>query len=282
MKPNSIFIVGCGDLGVRIERLLDKSDFCVTGVCRRPAALPKTLTGITADYSQNGSLSFLAGAAPDYLVLTLKPLGMSAEGYQLGFPNAVRNVLSGLGSHRPKAIFMVSSTRVFAEQNGGWVDEDGVLAQEGYAAQAIIEAEQMLQNSGHKVCIVRFGGIYGGAGGRMLERIRLEGPCDPEPLKYSNRIHRDDCAGVVTHLLGLDCDVRAQVYIAVDDEPAPQSEVEKWLAGQMGVDRLSTEAAAIRSAGHKRCSNRRLKQSGYILKYPNYRFGYGAVLASSS
>ena len=71
MKPNSIFIVGCGDLGVRIERLLDKSDFSVTGVCRRPAALPKTLTGIEADYSQDGSLSFLAGAAPDYLVLTV-------------------------------------------------------------------------------------------------------------------------------------------------------------------------------------------------------------------
>jgi nucleoside-diphosphate-sugar epimerase len=282
MKPNSLLIVGCGDLGVRTGELLSRRDYDLGGVCRNTSRLPARLTPFAADYCEMGSLSFLQAAAPDYLLLTLKPSQFSAEGYQQGFPRAMANVLSGLGVHQPKAIFMVSSTRVFAEQNGGWVNEDSSLAQEGYAAKAIIEAEKLLQASGHPCCIVRFAGIYGDPEGRLITRLGRGEICSRTPLKYSNRIHRDDCAGFIAHLLALPPADRQAVYIGVDSEPVPGYEVEQWLARKINPDAVLTEvdSGRIRSAGHKRCSNQRLLDSGYSMQYGGYQAGYGAVLAA--
>jgi hypothetical protein len=140
--------------------------------------------------------------------------------------------------------------------------------------------------------VVRFAGIYGYPGGRLLERIR-RGELSPEhPPRFSNRIHRDDCAGFLCHLLGR---VEAgqgveRVYNGVDDLPAPQFEVEAWLAAQMGVEATPVKPPGISDpniretmpAGHKRCSNRLLHASAYKLIYPDYRSGYGAVLAGES
>jgi nucleoside-diphosphate-sugar epimerase len=282
MKPNSLLIVGCGDLGARTGELLRCCGYDLGGVCRNTSRLPADFTAYSADYCEMGSLAFLEDAAPDYLLLTLKPTEFSAQGYQRGFPQAMANVLSGLGAHQPKAIFMVSSTRVFAERDGGWVDEESPLAQEGYAAKAIIEAEEMLQNSRHSSCIIRFAGIYGDPEGRLITRLGRGEVCARTPLKYSNRIHRDDCAGFIVHLLALGHSDRLSVYIGVDSQPVPGYEVEQWLARKINPDAILTEMGSVtmRSLGHKRCSNRCLLASGYRLQYAGYQVGYGAVVAA--
>ncbi|MEH6593258.1 MAG: hypothetical protein V7746_23515 [Halioglobus sp.] len=278
MKPNSILIIGCGDLGERVAGLLSASKFCVGGVCRHPERLSPLFTErYRADYTLPGSLAFLEELAPDYVLTTFKPTQPSPQGYQAGFPGAMENLLSGLGTHRPKAIFMVSSTRALAEQAGGWVDEHSAVAQSGYAATAIVEAEQRLQESGQRACIVRFAGIYGDRNGRLLNRVRLGEICAQQPVCYGNRIHRSDCAGMLVHLLNLDHLERAPLYLGVDNEPAPQYEVQRWLANEMGVNALPVEQAP---RGHKRCSNRLITASGYRFLYPSYREGYRAVMAS--
>ena len=101
-------------------------------------------------------------------------------------------------------------------------------------------------------------------------------------MKYSNRIHRDDCAGFIAHLLALPPADRQAVYIGVDSEPVPGHEVEQWLARKINPDAVLTEmdSGRIRSAGHKRCSNQRLLDGGYIMQYGGYQAGYGAVLGA--
>lgn len=177
---------------------------------------------------------------------------------------------------------MVSSTRVFAEREGGWVDETSDLEREDPRAQAIIEAERALLDSGHTACVVRFGGIYGAPGGRLLARIRRGELCAPEPVRYTNRIHRQDCGGFLAHLLlamasGASLE---PVYIGVDDDPAPRFEVETWLAREMGIAAGQGVTAPDSRGGHKRCRNWLLHASGYRLLYPDYRSGYRAVLES--
>ena len=184
---------------------------------------------------------------------------------------------------------MASSTRVFAESQGGWVDESSALSKSDSWAQAIITAEQQLLSSAYSASVVRFGGIYGIPGGRLLSRVRRGELCPPAPVSYTNRIHREDCGGFLAHLLRL---ARAgekllPVYIGVDDEPAPRYEVESWLADRMGVmheyDGLATslqQPTQHNASGHKRCCNRALRESGYDLLYPNYKSGYDALLES--
>lgn len=250
---------------------------------RDPSRLPAGFAGYAGDYTQTGSLDFIAGLRPDYVVAIFNPTDRSVEGYCRGFTGAMRNLLKGLGAHRPEAIIMTSSTRVFAEQEGGWVDERSALSQTDPRAEAIIEAERTLLESGHRACVIRFAGIYGSPGGRLLARLR-RGELGPAlPLRYSNRIHRSDCAGFIAHLLeGVDAGTElAPVYIGVDDLPAPQYEVESWLLAEMAVKAAPVAPALTddRPAGHKRCSNRLLRASGYRLTYPDYRSGYRAVLA---
>ena len=71
------------------------------------------------------------------------------------------------------------------------------------------------------------------------------------------------------------------MYIGVDDAPVTELEVLEWLAARLGAPaprRVSEADAASRGAG-KRCSNARLRASGYRFRYPTYREGYAAVLS---
>jgi len=282
MKSKSVLIVGCGDLGARAGAILEQSGWSLTGLRRNTAELPEGFAGIAADYAAaDVPLAMLAALAPDYIILTLKPAGGGEAGYRAGFSQAVQNVLAGLGSHRPAGIVMVSSTRVYAESEGGWVEDDSPLTTADPAAQWIIDAEHQLLASPHPACVLRCAGIYGEPEGFLLRRIAGGELCPQTPLRYSNRIHRDDVGGLLAWLLqqwelGI---APARTMIVVDNEPVPQFEVELWLARELGINEWRTRVSDMRSAaGHKRCRNRALQASGYVLRYPDYRSGYAAVL----
>ena len=288
MKSNSILFVGCGDLGVRAGVLCLRAGMRVAGLRRDPSSLPEGFSRFAGDYTAPGSLDFIAGLQPDYVVATLNPSDRSVAGYDRGFTGAAQNLVSGLGGHRPKRVLLVSSTRVYAERNGAWVDEHSALAADDPRALAIIAAERAVLAAG-QCSVIRFGGIYGYPGGRLLERIRRGELAAEQPVRFTNRIHRDDCAGFLHYLVeraGQGAEL-APVYNGVDDLPAPQFEVDTWLAAQLGVPpapRTPLEATGTGtgdpiSTGHKRCSNRLLHASGYRLLYPDYRSGYRAVLA---
>lgn len=290
MKNSSVLIVGCGDLGIRTGTLLLQRGCSVTGVRRNVAKLPASFSRREADYTQAGSLSFAAPLAPDYVLAILNPAERSNAGYQAGFQRGMANLLEGLGQHRPKHILMTSSTRVFAEAQGGWVDERSALTEQDPWALAIIAAERQLLASTHSASVVRCAGIYGTPGGPLLSRIRHGELCPPTPVSYTNRIHREDCAGFLVHLLEMAGagNVPEPLYIGVDDLPAPRYEVESWLAGEMGLDvkrgsePVSTDASTKHtSASHKRCRNDGLRSSGYQLIYPDYKSGYAKVLEGS-
>ena len=88
--------------------------------------------------------------------------------------------------------------------------------------------------------MIRFAGIYGDPRGHLLERIRRGELSPRQPPRYSNRIHRDDCAGFLCHLLerARTGAALAPVYNGVDDLPAAQFEVDTWLAAGAGSCRL--------------------------------------------
>ncbi len=289
MKSASLLIIGCGDLGIRTGKLLLRQGLQVAGVRRDTARLPAEFDGYAVNYTQAGSLAFIETLQPEFVVTTFNPADRSLGGYRAGFRAAMTNLLAGLGRHRPRHILMASSTRVFAEREGGWVDESSALTTADASALEIIAAERQLLDSGHTASVVRFAGIYGLEGGRLLSRIRRGELCPAEPVSYTNRIHRDDCAGILAHLLKL-----AQaghslrpVYIGADDLPASRYEVESWLAQAMGVEELSASHPGVlddptrHNSGHRRCRNTALRESGYRLIYPDYKSGYGALLAEN-
>jgi nucleoside-diphosphate-sugar epimerase len=71
------------------------------------------------------------------------------------------------------------------------------------------------------------------------------------------------------------------VYIGVDDAPAPLAEVVGWLREYLGVTEWDDDAS-VRRTGSKRCSNARAKALGWTPKYPSYREGYAVIIAQGS
>ena len=103
-----------------------------------------------------------------------------------------------------------------------------------------------------------------------------------QPKQWSNRIHSDDCAGFLVHLVNryLKGQKLEKLYLGTDCEPAAQHDMRKWLAGKLNV--ILTEEAKSSRAGTQRYTNKKLLQSGYQLQYPSYREGYVSVIKSLS
>jgi nucleoside-diphosphate-sugar epimerase len=183
----------------------------------------------------------------------------------------------------PKGLLLASSTSVYHQQDGSWVDETSATEPSGFAGRIQLEAETLALASQIPSSVVRFAGIYGPGRERLLSRLRQGYIVASDSQNYSNRIHSHDCAGILAHLLAMQQRGVAleSHYLAVDCAPTPLREVCEWLASNIGVDpaTLQEDAAPMRG-GNKRCSNRRLLQTGYRFVYPDYQAGFGAILQS--
>ncbi len=283
MNKPSLMIIGCGDLGRRVGGALAQQGWGVTAVKRTPGQAQAGFSYRAADYAEPGSLDFAYALQPDFVLATFTPTTMDLDGYKRGFSAAAANLLSGLGAHQVERLIMVSSTRVYAENGGGEVNESSTLSSTDPRALAIIDAEQQLLASDQPTSVVRAAGIYGMPGGRLISKVASGRIAPPRPTRYTNRIHRDDCAALILHLITLSRQRKAlaPVYNAVDDEPAPAHDVESWLAREMGitpaVQPVAEEDAEVTG---KRLSNALILSSGFELRYPDYRAGYRQVLDS--
>merc|ERR1711879_367047 len=116
------------------------------------------------------------------------------------------------------------------------VDETSEPQPSSFAGQELLAAEQALLKHAIPGTIVRFTGIYGPGRNRMIEQARHGGHCDPEPSVWTNRIHRDDCVGVLLLLIEktLAGDTLDDVYLATDDAPATLYDVLEWMKDRIG------------------------------------------------
>ena len=144
----------------------------------------------------------------------------------------------------------------------------------------MLEPEQIIQKLPLSTVVVRFSGIYGPGRNRLISQVR-QGVIAPEfPVQWTNRIHSEDCAGVLAHLLGrfsqgLPLD---DLYLGSDNAPVSAHVMQYWLWEQLGIT-VRAESKAQREGGRVDCFWR-LVDSGYRFRYPTYREGYGALLSA--
>lgn len=279
LRDSKVLVIGCGDIGVPLARELVEDGAVVWGLRRHPAALPAFIHPLAADVTDAESLSVLTDLEFDYVVTTLTPAGFSEQGYRSVFVEGVGKVLAALEKQSSlRRLVHVSSTSVYHQCDGEWVDEDSPTEPTGFSGRALLASEAAVAAAPWPGTVVRFAGIYGPGRRRLIEQVLAGEGCPREPVLYTNRIHRDDCVGVLRHILHRDSmgESGEPVYIGVDSEPVPMWDVKQWLAGQLQVE-LVREVAPQRRAS-KRCSNRRLLASGYPLRFADFRAGYRSVL----
>jgi nucleoside-diphosphate-sugar epimerase len=275
---DKILLLGCGDIGIALGTRLQHEGHHVTALRRNIEALPASMPGLALDYSQADELAGLANLQFDVAVMTPTPAGPSEQGYLQGILQPVCNLLNLWREGPARRLIYVSSTRVYGNRGGDWVDETTTPAPADAQARLLEEAESKLLESRHEVSVVRFSGIYGRHPSRLLQRLGQGQLCAAEPPRFSNRIHRDDCVGFLAHLL--QCRRRHSLYLATDSLPALSREVEEWLLQALGREPVSE--LQIKADSNRRCRNTRMLETGYQLKYQDYRAGYNAMINSTS
>ncbi len=172
-----------------------------------------------------------------------------------------------------------SSTGVYAQQDGSWVDESSPAVAADFSARRLLQGESIVRAGPFPATVLRLGGIYGPGRTRTIEAVRAgRARVAAGPPRYGNRVHRDDAAAAVAHLL-LAGEARP-LYLGVDDDPADDAEVLRWLASRLGVPPPPVEDAREprERRGNKRCRNALLRASGFEFTYPTFREGYAALL----
>ena len=213
------------------------------------------------------------------LVVTLTPGSFTPEAYQKSYVDGATTLVAAINSaeHKPRLVIWVSSTSVYGDRQGAWVDEQSPTAAQTFSGKLLLQAEEQIAELSCATVIVRFSGIYGPGRTRMLGQI-LAGKGRPAvPEQWSNRIHSDDCAGVLAHLIrrfdkgeALD-----NLYVATDCAPVTQHDLRIWLAKQLKVE-LQDEI--VEQKAIRRCSNQRLLDGGYQFIYPGYKEGYQSLI----
>src|SRR5262245_6976008 len=253
---SNVLIAGCGYVGSGLARRRVERGDNVFGLRRNPVALPSGVAPIAADLAVPRSLAELP-AALDVVVYAASPGGRDDAFYRTTYVEGLRNLLAALAAQRqkPRRTIFVSSTAVYGQSRGEWVDETSPTEPTHFSGRRLLEAEAMLRESEFPGVVLRLAGIYGPRRTRLVDEVRQGraaiargGP------RYTNRIHRDDCAGALDHLIELA--EPAACYLGVDCEPEDEAVVLRWLAGVLGASPPRVGGADQRRAprgGNKRC-----------------------------
>lgn len=289
-----VLFIGCGDLALRAIRQLRETpepgcpEVICHGLRRRVELLPETLPATAGDSRDSAALTALLAAQQfDMLVITLTPEEMSERGYRDSYVAGARSLARALEQSRcqPRGVIWASSTGVYGQHNGEWVDELAETAPASYRGKYLLAAEEIIAQLPVASVVLRYSGIYGPGRGRLLQQVKAGRIAPSAPVQWSNRIHAEDAAGVMVHVLR-----RLQrgeavppCYLATDNEPVPLHDLQIWLAAQLGLASSIAAAGETDQAGsgmaNRRCLNRRLRDSGFVFRYPTFREGYLQLLA---
>ena len=275
-----VLIAGCGDLGTRLGLRLVDHGHAVWGLRRRPERLPAAIRGLAGDLATADGLPALP--AVDLVVYAAAADRRADEAYRAAYVDGVRHLLAALRDRALKRWLHVSSTAVYAQVGGAWVDESSATLPEDFGGQRILQGERLLAASDVASTILRLSGIYGPRRTRLLDQVRRGEAICYQPPVYTNRIHVDDAVGALVHLAGVERPEK--VYLGVDHEPVTDGRVKRWLAKRLGVDPPPDgprPAGGRRARSNKRCSNHLLVASGYRFLHPDYRSGYGSLIDSA-
>jgi nucleoside-diphosphate-sugar epimerase len=287
--PPLLFCFGLGYCGLALARSLQASGWRVAGTCRSVETQATLASlGIAAQLFDRArplpdpQAAFGAAAA----ILSAVPPDESGDpvldchGADLA---RVRDV---------RWVGYLSTTGVYGDRQGGWVDEGSALRPTGVRGRRRVAAEQgwmaLHRAAGLPVHVFRLAGIYGP--GRNALRSLCDGAARRvvKPGQVFSRIHRDDIVAVLRASLARPNP--GAVYNVCDDDPAAPDEVVAHAAALLGVS--PPPAIGLAEAGlspmarsffddNKRVANRRIKEElGVALRYPDYRSGLAALLAA--
>ncbi len=267
IRMASHLIIGCGYLGRIVARRWLDAGHKVAALTRGRAPELRALgvEPVIGDVTDPASLNLPPVETVLYAVGLDRSAGRSMrEVYRDG----LSNVLDRLPT--PRTFIYVSSTSVYGQTDGEWIDESSPTEPTEESGRILVECDQLLRARLPSAIILRFAGIYGP--GRVIRRAAIERgePLAADPDGWLNLIHVEDGA---TAVVAAERAEPRSTFNVADDRPVTRREFYTTMA-----ELLNAPPAAFgpRPPGgsNRRINNRRLKEElGVELKYPDFAAG---------
>jgi len=272
-----ILQIGCGGLGTLIAEASLAQGHALTIVRRSQLPVPAGAQAIYLDVIAEKSLSVLSTLQPEILLYCLAPV--EGQSYKQTYVQGLRQVLASVAVTALKHVFFISSTGIYGEDQGEWIDDETLALPADEGGRVMLEAEQLMAQlpCGHTA--LRVSGIYGPQRLYLL-RLLQNSARWPTQVHWTNRMHELDVAAAVVHLYQqvMDGVVLPEHCILTDGVPAMQHEVLQWLAAQQQVPAPSTPPLQPQSG--KRIRNRFLQHTGFKPQFADYQAGYASILSN--
>jgi nucleoside-diphosphate-sugar epimerase len=273
-----MLVLGGGYSGRRVARALEGAGVPVLLTHRQPAPPGDARGWLHFDPDQGALPSQADLAGVSHVLVTIPP---DAGGRD----PVLESLEAQLRRLDPAWVGYLSTTGVYGDSGGAWVDETSPTRPLLERSQARLACEQAWRRSGLPVQLLRLPAIYGPGRNPMVNLRNGTARLIHKPGQVFSRVHVDDIVGAVLHSIAMPPDARPDTLILADTFPCPSSEILGLAAHLLGcrlpeVQRYEDVAAAMgpmaRSfwSENRRASSRKLRDDlGYRLLYPTYREG---------
>ncbi len=290
-RLKNVLIIGCGDIGVRVARLLQQSGDKICGLSRSDEGAERLrafgIEPVVSNLDDSSSLINLPMAGKLVLYFAPPPGGGP-------FDTRMRNFCQAIDSKQlPDKVVYISTSGVYGDCGGEWVTEETPINPQTSRAQRRADAEATLQDWGRMhdvpVVVLRVTGIYG-PGRLPLARIQQGHPilCEDESPP-TNRIHADDLAAIC--IKAAEKAVAGDIFNVSDGQPGTMTQFFNAASDLLDLPRLPqidmVEAKQVMNpmmlsylTETRRMDNRKmLAQLGVTLKYPDLESGLKHIAA---
>ena len=287
MTGKRILIFGAGYSGKAFARA--NSDAApIFGTTRSPEKFEALRQAGVRPLRFDGALTSEIGEAlraTTHLIVSVAP-------EEVGDPvqNAARDAIASMPALQ--WIAYLSTVGVYGDHGGGWVDEAAECRPISKRSVMRVSAEQdwleLGQEIGRPVAILRLSGIYGPGRNALVNLADGTARRLVKPGQVFNRIHCDDIAGALWHLIDHNL---GGIFNVTDDLPAPPQDVVTYAASLMGLTpppEIPFETAQLSPMArsfygeNKRVTNTAIKAAGYKFRFPDYRAAFDHMWANGN
>ena len=231
------------------------------------------------DILRNEAMDVIKSIKPEIIVYAVSADSSSVESYQNHYVTGLKKTYEAiLELDQFEHLFFISSTRVYGQKTTKILSELDVAEPSDYGGEALMEAEMIARQLKEKATVLRLSGIYGPNRMRMIQLAESSPGNWPATNNWSNRIHEEDAARFIVFLMKKIAmkESLEPLYLVTDGVPTKQYDVLRWIRKRLQLSTDTIEVPIVE--GGKQLQSVLLDQTGFSLKYPDFTYGYAAMI----
>ena len=269
-----VLIAGCGYVGKALAAHLVGLDYSVYTLSRSEQHIDGA-NHICTDLNQIDPTLL---PEVDIIFYLAAPDTRTEIAYELTYVKCLKNLLQHQDELNAKRLIFASSTVVYAENAGNWINELSTLRDDNFRARIMHKAEEVALELAPSPIIARISAIYGPNRHRLLDQVRAQQRFPANDPIYSNRIYITDLVYALEHLIHIQ--LGEQIYNITDQSPTPINTILSWLATKEGKQLPNAENLTEVDLNHlknRKISCEKLLGSGFSHQFSSFKQGFNHI-----